>query len=76
MAGRKGRQKEFAHWPKYKGLYIRAFDRMLIELDRLGKRREPWGIGTTGEDVYHWWIEDSVLPGQMSLDGSGDDIET
>jgi len=22
----------------------------------------------TGRDVFHWWIEDGVLPGQVSFD--------
>lgn len=24
-------------------------------------------MGTTGEDVFHWWMEDGVLPGQINL---------
>ena len=27
-----------------------------------------WKIGTTGEDVFHWWMEDGVLPGQIEID--------
>lgn len=68
MAGTKGRQSEFARYPKYKELYIRAFDKMLVERKRKGKVQGTWNMGTTGEDVYHWWMEDGVLPGQIALD--------
>lgn len=42
MAGRKGREAEFARWPKYKDLYINAFDNMLKEREQgqNGKRME------------------------------------
>ena len=23
---------------------------------------------TTGEDVFHWWMEDGVLPGQIDME--------
>ena len=68
MARRSGRQREFARWPAYKKLYIRAFDRMLEERQRRGKMRGTWALGTSGEDVYHWWMEDGVLPGQLEIE--------
>lgn len=68
MAGTKGRQKEFIRYPKFKQNYIRAFDRMLKERERQGKMQGTWNMGTTGEDVFHWWIEDGVLPGQIELE--------
>lgn len=64
MAGRKGREREFAQWPGYKKLYIRAFERMLQERVRRGK--SAWNNGT-GTDVFHWWMQDGVLPGQGTL---------
>ena len=73
MAGTKGRHKEFAKYPAYKKLYIQAFKRMLKERERKGKMQGTWNTGTTAEDVWHWWMEDGVLPGQMSLDDVGDD---
>jgi phosphoadenosine phosphosulfate reductase len=78
MAGTKGRQWEFARYPKYKNLYILAFDRMLQERKRRGKMQGTWNMGTTGEDVYHWWMEDGVLPGQVTfgeIDYDQDDME-
>lgn len=68
MAGTQGRQKEFIRYPKYQDAYIRAFDKMLEERERRGKTKGTWTAGTTGRDVFHWWMEDGVLPGQMELD--------
>lgn len=66
MAGTKGRQKEFARYPKYQELYIKAFDRMLEA--RRGKLLGPWNMGTTGRDVFHWWMEDGIVQGQLTLE--------
>lgn len=68
MAGTKGRQKEFARYPRYQHNYILAFDRMLKERERRGKMQGSWNMGTTGEDVFHWWMEDGVLPGQIDME--------
>ena len=27
-----------------------------------------WNMGSTGEDVFHWWMEDGVIPGQMLME--------
>ena len=64
----KARYKEFAYWPGYQRLYIRAFDRMIAE-------RTTRGLPTdwkTGEDVFHWWMEDGVLAGQIGFDDMED----
>jgi len=52
MSGRKGREKDFERWPKYKKNYIKAFDRM-------NKARKEDGLRTyfeTGEEVFNWWL--------------------
>lgn len=67
MAGKK-REKEFARWPKYKGMYISAFDRMLEERKRRNKMQGSWRMGTTGLDVFNWWMENDVLPGQIAFE--------
>lgn len=65
----KTRSFEFARYPKYKALYIRAFDRMLAERVRKGRTAGSWGDGTTtGEDIFHWWMEDGILPGQINME--------
>ena len=74
MAQKSGRLKEFARWPKYKAAYMRAFRKMLEERNRRGKLDGSWRIGTGAEDVYHWWMEDGVLPGQEMLDEFTEEI--
>ena len=41
---------------------------MLEERKRRGKMQGTWREGTTGRDIFHWWMEDGVLPGQMEFD--------
>jgi phosphoadenosine phosphosulfate reductase len=67
MAGKKGREAEFIRWPKYKVLYINAFDKMLLERERRGKLEGSWRMGGRGIDVFNWWMEYSILPGQMDI---------
>lgn len=67
MAG-KHRYAEFARYPKYQQAYIAAFDRMLAERQRRGKAEVGTRWGKTGVDVFHWWMEDGVLPGQIAMD--------
>lgn len=70
MAAAKTRILEFARYPRIKAAYIRAFDRMIDERRRRGKMGGPvFRMGDTGVDVFHWWMEDGVLPGQEVLGG-------
>lgn len=62
----KSRELEFTRWPKYKQLYIKAFDRMLIERKKRGKCG-TWVNGGTAQDVFNWWMEYDILPGQINL---------
>lgn len=64
MAGKK-RYKEFADFPKYKQAYISAFDRMLEVGNAKGKDYRDW---KTGLDVFHWWMEEDIIQGQMTLE--------
>lgn len=71
----KQRAMELARYPRIKAAYIRAFDRMLDERRRRGKMDGPiFRMGDTGVDVFHWWMEDGVLPGQEVLDGFEEDV--
>ena len=67
MAG-KARYREFAQYPKYRLMYINAFDRMIAALALRGEMAGRWGMGTTGVDVFNWWIENGVLPGQFEIE--------
>ena len=62
----KMRAFEFAMFPEFKAAYIRAFDKMLIERGKGRKKIDTWHNGV---DVFHWWMEDGVLPGQEVLEG-------
>ena len=73
MARQKGREREFQRWPKYKNAYLYAFERMIRERIRRGKVDGTWRIGTTAQDVFNWWMEYDVLPGQMSFDDYEED---
>ncbi len=64
MASKK-RVIEFARYPQIKAAYIRAFDRMILERTRKDMSCQ-W---QSGVDVFHWWMEDGVLPGQEVLGG-------
>lgn len=59
------RYAEFRQWPKYEGLYRRAFERMLEARSRSGKE-SPWN---TADEVFRWWMEDKNLDGQLDLFG-------
>ena len=63
LAGKK-RYREFNYWPAYEKLYIQTFDRMLEER----RKRERVCNWQTGRDVFRWWMEEDVLPGQMSVE--------
>lgn len=67
MAGTKGREREFLRWPRYQQMYINAFDRMLEERRRRGKLNGTWRAGFTGRDIFNWWMEYDILPGQVDL---------
>ena len=71
MAGKK-RYMEFARYPAYKKAYIAAFDRMIEERKRRDMMK-GFTMGDTGVDVFHWWMEDGILPGQTVLPGFEED---
>ena len=68
MAGTKQREKEFLRWPKYKNAYLRAFERMLEERERRGRLNVDSRMGSRAIDVFNWWLEYDVLPGQLTFD--------
>lgn len=64
VAVRRGRQREFMRWPAYEKMYISAFGRMLDARKAKGLPCD-W---QTGMDVFHWWMEDDNINGQLSMD--------
>lgn len=63
MAGKK-RWFEFGMFPKYQQAYVRAFQNMLI----IRKGRGLTGKWKSGEEVFDWWMENDIIPGQMKLE--------
>lgn len=58
MAG-KHRYFQFERYPKYRDLYIKAFERMLkAREEKVLTSGELW---RTGEDVFKWWMEENPL---------------
>ena len=62
----KTRIMELARYPEIKAAWIRSFDKMLIIRIERGMEAYSW---RSGVDVFHWWMEDGVLPGQEVLGG-------
>jgi len=54
MAGPKKQLWEFELYPKYRTLYLHAFERMLTARRAEGMPCEQWD---TAEDVFRWWLE-------------------
>lgn len=76
MASTRERERQFGIWPKYKWHYIKAFERMLErrkqrhEVDPSKPLWRQWGADykeATATDVFNWWMEYNVLPGQIDL---------
>lgn len=70
MAKKAKRKKEFADFPKYKDLYIQAFERML----EVRKKRNVPTRFSSGADVFLWWMEDDNIQGQLSFDYENEEI--
>lgn len=51
MASTSARESEFNRWPKYRGNYIRAFDRMVKVRNK--PQESDW---KSGEEVFNWWL--------------------
>lgn len=68
MAG-KHRKEELDAYPRYKALWIKAFDDMQRIRREAGKKMilEDVLDNPAGEDVYLWWIEEKRIPGQCDL---------
>lgn len=63
------RLREFGRYPTYQRAYLRAFDKMLEMRAARGKLDGSWCVGTTGEDVFRWWLQDRNIVGQMKIEG-------
>ena len=69
LGSRKTQIKEFEDFPKYKDLYIKAFDRMIAERIKTGsKKKKANDSWSDGKSCFEWWIRDiNQVEGQISL---------
>lgn len=59
---------EFEKYPKYKELYIKAFQRMIERRKEKGKINKNESVWISGESVFKWWTKDyREIEGQMSI---------
>lgn len=59
---------EFDKYPKYKELYIKAFQRMIERRKEKGKINKNESVWISGESVFKWWTKDyREIEGQMSI---------
>ena len=63
MAGGKGQIHQFSMYPKYRQMYVHAFDRM-IEVRKSRGKETKW---ESGEDVMEWWTNPEYIHGQLKL---------
>jgi len=64
MKNSDGQKKDFSRWPKYRAMYIKAFEKMLIER----RRRNLKTSWIDAEGVMSWWLaDDSVGPENDTL---------
>lgn len=54
MAGAERQKREFDRYPKFRALYVRAFDRMVQKCKEDGQPT-TW---KDGEDVMRWWLKE------------------
>ena len=83
MARPREREHEFLIYPKFKAAYMLAFEKMLqlrTERHAADPSRPIWRTGgfdndtPTAEDVFNWWMEYDVLPGQINMfEGMGEE---
>lgn len=64
MAGSAGMKKQFIRWPKFRTMYVHAFDRMVQERLRRGLSTK-W---KDGEEVMTWWLGDD--PDQIKIEST------
>lgn len=63
----KARVMEFARFPKFKDMYISAFDRML-QVRKANGKNDSNSNWSDAMGVFHWWMEDKILPGQIAFE--------
>lgn len=60
LAGSRRMKEDFERWPTYYRAYLRAFDKMLVEIKKRGAKTNGLVDWQTGEDVMRWWLGDDA----------------
>lgn len=58
MAREAGRKMEFARWPKFEALYLRAFEKMLEA--RKERNMIVLDNAFTAREWFEWWLSDKA----------------
>lgn len=64
LGGSASMKREFIRWPKYRNLYVKAFDRMILARKERGL--ETVDMWQDGEHTMRWWVGDD--PMQITFD--------
>lgn len=72
MGDTKNQTIQFARYPKYKRLYIKAFDRMLVERKKKGLPFRKYEF-KNGEEVMRWWLGEN--PKQVRIEDIMEDMK-
>lgn len=69
LSGYHNMKKEFNDYPKYKQMYIQAFEKM-IEARKAKNKENSW---KNGQEVFDWWIGENKhnVKGQLRIDMEG-----
>ena len=46
---------------------------MIREREKRGKLDSTWRMGTDPMEIFHWWMQDGVMPGQFVMEEFDDD---
>ena len=65
LAGTKTMKQEFLRWPHMERYYRRAIAAFLARNPEKYALKHGW---RTVDDVWHWWIQDGIAPGQVTMD--------
>lgn len=68
LSGSRTMERDFARYPKYKELYLKAFGTMIAERERAGLSIKGW---ETPEKVMEWWLSpkaDKPIEGQIGME--------
>ena len=68
LSGNRTMEQDFAKYPKYKELYLKAFGTMIAERERAGLSIKGW---ETPEKVMEWWLSpkaDKPIEGQIGME--------